>query len=176
MQSRATVLAFTMALAPALAAAQSPSPMAMIEAWEHHHRHILAVIDAAPDTMLAFRTTPGVRTFAEQIDHVGNVAARITAGAVLGRELPAGLLPDPAGYLGDKAKLRAQTDRVFRYVLEALASLGDAELLEERRVFGGSMTRFRWNLTALQHSAWTLGQTVPYLRMNGIAPPQFTPF
>lgn len=174
MQSRATVLALTMALVPALAAAQSP--MAMIEAWQHHHRHILAVIDAAPDTMLAFRTTAGVRTFAEQIDHVANVAARITATAVVGRELPAGLLPDPAGYLGDKAKLRAQTDRVFRYLLEALASLGDAELLEERQIFGGAMSRFRWNLTALQHSAWTLGQTVPYLRMNGVAPPQFTPF
>jgi len=176
MLTRATVLACSMALLPASAAAQLPSPMAMTDAWEHQHRHILAVIDAAPATMLDFRTTPGVRTFAEQLDHVGNVAARITAAAVLGRELPADLLPDTASYLHDKAKLRSQTDRVYRYVIDALASLTDAELLEERKVFGGSMTRFRWNLTALQHSAWTLGQTVPYLRMNGVTPPQFTPF
>ncbi|MEZ4586429.1 MAG: hypothetical protein R2909_08535 [Gemmatimonadales bacterium] len=137
MQSRATPLAFSMALAPALAAAQSPSPMAMSEAWEHHHRHILAVIDAALTACSPFgRRRESGPSLSRSITSATSPRGSLP-GQVLGWRLPAGLLPDPAGYLGDKHKLRAQTDRVFRYVVDALASLSDAELPEERRVFGG---------------------------------------
>ena len=27
---------------------------------------------------------------------------------------------------------------------------------------------------AFEHSAWTLGQVVPYLRLNGVTPPEYT--
>ena len=65
---------------------------------------------------------------------------------------------------------------MFEFVLASLRTLTDDELARDHAAFGGSMPRWRWNLTALQHSAWTLGQTVAYLRMNGRTPPQFTPF
>ena len=159
-----------------VARAQAPGRLALIEDWRHQHRHILAVIDSATPAMLDFRTTPGVRTFAEQIDHVGNVAARIVSNAVAGKPLAPGFLGDTATYLHDQAKLREQTDRIFTFVLTTLSSMTDEELAREQRAFGGSMPKYRWNLTALQHSAWTLGQTVPYLRMNGRTPPMFTPF
>jgi hypothetical protein len=126
--------------------------------------------------MLGFRTSPGVRTFAQQIHHIDEVAARIVSSAVAGIALPPGLLGDTAATLHDRALLRAQTDRVFTFVLATLRALTDDELVREQAMFGGSMPRWRWNLTALQHSAWTLGQTVPYLRMNQRVPPPFTPF
>jgi hypothetical protein len=28
----------------------------------------------------------------------------------------------------------------------------------------------------LEHATWTLGQTVPYLRMNKVTPPNYLPF
>jgi hypothetical protein len=28
----------------------------------------------------------------------------------------------------------------------------------------------------LDHFPWTLGQTVPYLRLNGVTPPEYSPF
>lgn len=175
---RAIVTLSTLALAGSVTAAraQTPGRLALLDDWRHQHRHILAVIDSATPAMLDFRTTPGVRTFAEQIYHVGDVAARIVSGAVTGRPLPAGLLGDTAATLHDRARLRAQTNQVFEFVLSALAEMSDDELAREQAAFGGSMPRYRWNLTALQHAAWTLGQTVPYLRMNGRTPPQFTPF
>jgi hypothetical protein len=37
-------------------------------------------------------------------------------------------------------------------------------------------TNWRWVSTALEHTTWTLGQTVPYLRANGVTPPQYLPF
>ncbi|MEZ4457992.1 MAG: DinB family protein [Gemmatimonadales bacterium] len=161
---------------PSLAAAQAPSRMALLDDWAHQERHILAVIDSATPGMLSFRTTPGVRTFAEQIEHITIVAATITSQAVAARALPPDLLGDRNVYLADRALLRAQAERVFDYVRATLSAVTDDEFGMDRQFAGGSMSRWRWNVTALQHSAWTLGQLVPYLRMNGRTPPQFTPF
>jgi hypothetical protein len=170
-------LAMLLALGlPSLAFAQTPARLNLLDAWNHQHRHLLAVIDSATPAMLSFRATPGVRTFAEQIDHIAGVAAAIVGRAVLGIPLPKDLAGDTAAYLHDKAKLRAQTDRYFRFVVTSLASQSDEQLAVDQTVFGGTMPRWRWNLTALQHSAWTLGQLVPYLRMNDRVPPPFTPF
>lgn len=161
---------------PSLAQAQEPAALGLLEAWNHQHRHILAVIDSATPGMLGFRTTPGVRTFAEQIDHIAGVAATIVARAVIGVPLPRELAGDTAAYLHDKTQLRDRVDRHFRFVTSSLAGVTDAQLAIEQTFAGGTMSRGRWNLTALQHSAWTLGQLVPYLRMNGRVPPPFTPF
>ena len=175
--TRSFTLAALVLLAPlATTAAQTPGRLALIEDWQHQHRHILAVIDSATPAMLGFRTSAGVRTFAQQIYHVDEVAARIVSGAVAGTPLPPDLLGDTASTLHDRALLRAQTDRIFTFVLATLQGLSDDQLAREQTVFGGTMPRWRWNLTALQHSAWTLGQTVPYLRMNQRVPPPFTPF
>lgn len=171
-----SLFAILMCMPGASAAGQAPGRLALLDDWGHQHRHILGVIDSATPAMLGFRATPGVRTFAQQIHHVNEVAARIVSAAVAGRPLPAGLLGDTASTLHDQALLRDHTDRIFKYVLATLASLTDEELAQEQRMFGGSMPRWRWNLTALQHSAWTLGQTVTYLRMNQRTPPPFTPF
>lgn len=170
----------SLVLLPALAlavpaAAQAPT-LAFVEQWQHHHRHLLAVIDSATPDMQSFRTTPGVRTFAEQIDHVVTVAARIIGGAVAVGSMAEELAADTAGYLHDRARLRARADRAFTRIIGLLAAMPAAEWEREQAFAGGALPRWRWNLTALQHSAWTLGQTVPYLRMNGRTPPQFTPF
>jgi hypothetical protein len=62
------------------------------------------------------------------------------------------------------------------FVVGSLTGLTDDQLTVDQAFAGGTMPKWRWNVTALQHSAWTLGQLVPYLRMNGRTPPQFTPF
>jgi len=125
--------------------------------------------------MLGFRPTPGVRTFAEQIFHVSQVAALIVGRAVADTPWPPGLVGDSAGYLHDRAKLRAQADTLLGFVANALATMSEEDLLGERTLAGMTLPRWRWNITALQHSAWTLGQLVPYLRLKGRTPPQFTP-
>ncbi len=156
--------------------AQAPARLALLEDWNHQRKHILAVIDSATPQMLDFRTTPGVRSFAEQIYHIISVAALITSRGVLGQPLPERLAADTAEVLHDQAKLRAQAEEHLSYVIGSLEGLTEERLVTEQSFAGGSMPRWRWNMTALQHSAWTLGQLVPYLRMNGRTPPQFTPF
>ncbi|MBM4188793.1 MAG: DinB family protein [Gemmatimonadetes bacterium] len=161
---------------PSFGLAQAPARLALIDDWKHQRTHLLAVIDSATPGMLGFRSTPGVRTFAEQIDHIAGAAAFIVSRAVAGTPLPAGIAGDTARYLHDKAALRTQAAKYLDYVIATLESVSEADLSQDRQMFGGTMPRWRWNLTALQHSAWTLGQVVPYLRMNGRVPPAFTPF
>jgi hypothetical protein len=148
----------------------------MLDAWRHLHRHVLAVLDSATPAMLGFRPVPGVRSFAEQIHHVNDVIVRITSAGVARQPMPRGILGDTAATLHDIGKLRAQTERVFSFLFATLEAVPDSAFAEPVSLAGGSMQRWRRNLTALQHSAWTLGQTVPYLRMNNRAPPPFTPF
>ncbi len=163
-------------LLPAVAHAQATARLALIDDWQHQRSHLLAVIDSATPAMMTFRPTPGVRTFAEQVHHVASVAARIVGGAVAGTPLPPGLAGDSALFLHDQAQLRAMAERHLDFVLTSLRGMSDEQLTVEQSFAGGSMSKWRWNVTALQHSAWTLGQLVPYLRLNGRTPPQFTPF
>ena len=78
---------------PSPAGAQAPACLTLLDAWNHQHKHIMAVIDSATPEMLGFRTTKGVRTFAEQIDHIAGVAATIVGRAVAGVPLPKELAP-----------------------------------------------------------------------------------
>jgi hypothetical protein len=170
------VLLLTVLGLPSQAKAQGPARLTLLDAWNHQRKHILAVIDSATPEMLGFRTTKGVRTFAEQIDHITGVAVTIVGRAVAGTPVPKELAGDTAVYLHDQAKLRSHADQYFGFVIESLSGLTDDQLSVDQAFAGGTMPKWRWNLTALQHSAWTLGQLVPYLRMNNRIPPQFTPF
>jgi hypothetical protein len=64
----AASLAFVQFVALAPLAAQRPliSQQALITIVENHKAAVLRYIDAAPDSMLGFRPTKGVRTYAEQ--------------------------------------------------------------------------------------------------------------
>ncbi|MGQ0642479.1 MAG: DinB family protein [Gemmatimonadaceae bacterium] len=160
---------------PLMLGAQTPSRLALIGEWEHQKKHALAVVDVAPDSMLGFRATPGVRTFAEQIIHAAGSGAYITADA-LGSKPPAELMGDRDAFLQNKAALRNQTEKFYDYVIGILKSASESTLLRDATAFGGVKPAWLWALTAHSHGAWTLGQTVPYLRMNNVKPPEFTPF
>ncbi len=172
----ALLAALTVLTVPLLAHAQLPGRLAMIDDWKHQEKYILAVIDSATPEMLDFRPTKGVRSFAEQIHHIATVASLLVSNGVSSKPIPPDLLGDSAVYLHDRAKLRAMAERHLTWILSTLATMSDEDLIPETKFVGGSMPRWRWNMTALQHSGWTLGQLVPYLRLNGRTPPMFTPF
>lgn len=133
--------------------------------------NVLQIVDAMPDSALHFTPTPGVRNFAEQIEHivVGNV--NIVASGV-GAEAPS--LGDKAVYLDDKGELRAFVERGFDGVEEILEGMGDAELQEEGTLFGQIPTP-KWKIVELayEHGVWTMGSLVPYMRLNGVTPPSY---
>ncbi|MEP7381837.1 MAG: DinB family protein [Gemmatimonadota bacterium] len=161
-------------LTASAAAAQIPRS-ALIAVVETHKASVLRYIDAAPDSMLGFRPTPGVRTFAEQIEHAAGSDAVIAHLAITGSAaVPA--MGDSATYLHSKAALRLYATAAMDHTLQMLRGLSDAAMLQEITQFGIKMPRYRALMELLDHFPWTLGQTVPYLRLNGVTPPEYSPF
>lgn len=156
--------------------AQKPIPAsALIEVVVTHKASVIRYIDAAPDSMLGFRPTPGVRTFAEQIEHAAGADAVIAHLAITGSmKVPA--MGDSAVYLHNKAALKAYAVAAMDHTIAMLKGVSDAAMMENIVQFGNKVTRGRALMELLDHFPWTLGQTVPYLRLNGVTPPAYSPF
>jgi len=157
--------------------APMPSKQVMVESWGRTRDNMLRYVRAAPDSMLGFRPTPGVRTFAEQVVHAVDSDVEIVGLAVRGRQ-PARPAGDSAAPLRSKQALIAYVEWGYGQVTGLLTDAPDARLTSDTALFGmrKSMPRWRWAEGAREHDAFTLGQMVPYLRLNGVTPPEFREF
>ena len=162
--------------APAAAQSHLISQAALIAIVENHKGAVLRYIDAAPDSMLGFRPTPGVRTFAEQIQHAAGSDALIAHLAITGSAKGIPVMGDSAVYLHDKAALKTYAAAAMDHTIAMLRGVSDAAMDENIVQFGNKVTRGRALMELLDHFPWTLGQTVPYLRLNGVTPPAYSPF
>lgn len=158
--------------------AQKPliSQQALIAVVENHKGAVLRYIDAAPDSMLGFRPTRGVRNFAEQIEHAAGSDALIAHLAITGTTRGMPSFGDSAVYLHDKAALKKYAAAAMDHTVEMLRGVSDAAMQENIVQFGNKVTRGRALMELLDHFPWTLGQVVPYLRLNGVTPPEYSPF
>ena len=174
---RTTILLAGLIGAAAPAAAQRFIPKsALIAMIEVHKASLIKYIDAAPDSMLAFRPVSGVRTYAEQIEHAAIGNAFIAHSAITGdTKLPA-FGPADKSYLKSKDGLKAYSIAAMDHAIQMIQGVSDAAMMEEITQFGKKLPRFRALMEVLDHFPWTLGQTVPYLRLNGVTPPTYTPF
>lgn len=157
---------------PAIAGAQTKQQL--MADWARNRTNVLAYVDAMPDSAMSYRPTPEVRTFAEQIEHIVttdlDVAARALAGAT---ELP--IVADTAVILHDRTALRAYTDSVYMYVIEVVRGATPSLLARPAVMYGQApQSTARLLQMALEHGIFTLGQTVPYLRLNGVTPPVYS--
>ncbi len=159
-------------------AAQQPfiSQAALIAVVENHKGAVLRYIDVAPDSMLGFRPTKGVRSYAEQIEHAAGSDALIAALAITGSTKGIPKMGDSAVYLHNKAALRKYAAAAMDYTIAQLKTVSNAAMAEQIDQFGNKVTRARALMELLDHFPWTLGQVVPYLRLNGVVPPEYSPF
>lgn len=169
------VLSFASAM-PLAAQQQFISQAALIAVVENHKGAVLRYIDAAPDSMLGYRPTKGVRTFAEQIEHAAGSDALIAHLAITGSTKNIPSMGDSAVYLHNKAALKAYAAAAMDHTVQMLRGVSDAAMQENIVQFGNRVTRSRALMELLDHFPWTLGQTVPYLRLNGVTPPAYSPF
>jgi uncharacterized damage-inducible protein DinB len=155
------------------AAAQGGPPADLLADWERNRTAVLAYIDAMPDSATGYRPTPGVRTFAEQFDHIVTTNLEVAAVALRGLKSPPAL-GDSAVYLHDKAALRRYADSTYSYLLAALKQATPARLRRPVAMYGQPpQPAVRLAALSFEHSVWTLGQVVPYLRLNGVEPPAY---
>ena len=158
--------------------AQKPliSQAALIAVVENHKGAVLRYIDAAPDSMLGFRPTKGVRNFAEQIEHAAVSDALIAHLSITGSTKGMPSFGDSAVYLHNKAALKKAAAAAMDHTIAMLKAVTDAQMEETFTRGKDKLTRARSLMELLDHFPWTLGQTVPYLRLNGVVPPEYSPF
>jgi hypothetical protein len=161
---------------PVAAQKQLISREALIAVVQNHKGAVLRYIDAAPDSMLGFRPTKGVRNFAEQIEHAAGSDALIAHLAITGSTKGMPSFGDSAVYLHNKAALKKYSAAAMDHTIEMLRGVSDAAMEKNIVQFGNTVTRGRALMELLDHFPWTLGQTVPYLRLNGVTPPEYSPF
>ncbi|GAC1648111.1 MAG: hypothetical protein NVS4B3_03180 [Gemmatimonadaceae bacterium] len=139
---------------------------------ERERANVLAYVDATPDSVLVYRPTPGVRTFAQQVDHI--VSTDILVAQLLRPASTYPVLGDTGAYFHTKPALRAYVVAAYEYTSNTLRAASADQMLEARSLFQQPPAPvWRWFAMAHEHAAWTLGQTVPYLRLNHVAPPSY---
>ena len=115
----------------------------------------------------------GVRTFGEQIKHVGAVNYEIAA-AILQEKVPVDIGDEsgPAS-VTEKADILKYLSDSFTYVHKAVQSINEKNIVEPvKSPFGeGTVTRLGLAGSITAHGFDHYGQMVEYLRMNGIVPP-----
>lgn len=134
--------------------------------------NVLGMVDAMPPSGLRSAPADGVRDFARQIEHIAVGAVNIIAHGV--DEAREDLGVDPERYLNDKDALRDFVNLAFDRV-DAMLSEMTVQDLETPGSLFGQLERPRWMIVrvAYEHGVWTLGATVPYLRLAGASPPGY---
>ena len=138
--------------------------------FERQRANVLAYVDAMPEAGLRTAPTDGVRDFAQQIEHIVGGAVNITASGV---DRSATGLGDPEVYLNSKTALAEFVNAGFDQVIGMVESSTDESLMEEGNLFGTPKANWLIIKTAYEHGVWTLGATVPYLRLQGATPPGY---
>lgn len=159
--------------APGLVHAQSGPYPDLLGDFQRNRDAVLAYIDAMPDSASDYRPTPGVRTFAGQFDHIVSTNLEVAAVALRGLKAPPAL-GDTAVYLHNKAALRRYAGATYDYFLKSLQQAKPEQLQRRVAMYGQPpQPAIRLAALAFEHSVWTLGQLVPYLRLNGVTPPEY---
>ena len=158
---RFLTLILILTVAPPMAVAQSKVNPDLLADWVRNRLAVLAYIDAMPDSATNFRPTPGVRTLAQQFDHIVSTNLDVVVIALRGLKA-APVLGDTAVYLHDKAALRKYAAATYDYLLSGLKEATPAQLQRPVAMYGQPpQPAGRLAALAFEHSVWTLGQVVP---------------
>lgn len=172
MQPAAT--AATAATAPPAPAAAMPSRATLLQDVQRSRDNVLKYLDAAPDSMLGYRPVPGVRSFGEQIEHAAVANPLIVTLAFTGK-MPT-MRTDTATYRRSKPALRAVVIESYDEFARLVREATDADLMRASTFANLTRPGWQWITGGIEHASFTVGQTVPYLRLNKVTPPTFLPF
>ncbi|MGH9754112.1 MAG: DinB family protein [Blastocatellia bacterium] len=141
--------------------------------WKRARKWTLDYIDAMPENAMAFKPTPEIRGFAEQMLHLAFWNYAI-AEAVGGKVSPYGKKQETLEQRDDvktKGALRKVVEESYDNLLAAIAGMDEAKMLEQVPLFNTKMTRLTVLTLALDHQAHHRGQTTIYIRLKGLTPP-----
>jgi len=137
--------------------------------------YTLECAEAMPEAKYFFRPVPEVRTFGQQMVHIAETMRGVYEIFIEGKNAPTSALSE-AG----KELVRSKVDTIialrdaFDYVDQGSIRLSDSilqarvQFLESRQVTRGRVLSY-----LLDHTTHHRGETVVYMRLNGITPPKY---
>jgi uncharacterized damage-inducible protein DinB len=144
----------------------------MIKDWERAKKFTQAYLDSANDKSIAFKASPTVRTFGQQLLHLAEANYGI-AQAATGKATEMGF-----GKLEKDEKFKTKADVAkavmdsYDYVIAGLKEMNDDMLKDNCSLFDMTMTKELALNKAFEHQTHHRGQTTQYLRGQGKTPPQ----
>jgi uncharacterized damage-inducible protein DinB len=138
--------------------------------WERAKTFTKEYLDAMPDDGYAFKPTPEIRSFAQQMDHLADANFAFISGAT-GKKSP---FEGSAEKMADQSK--ATVSKVvmdsYDFAIASLKGLTEADLGKDVKVFGMDMKTGVAFEKAFEHQTHHRGQATVYIRLKGVKPPQ----
>jgi uncharacterized damage-inducible protein DinB len=125
---------------------------------------IMKAADAMPESKYSYRPTKDVRSFAEILNHMGDISY-ILCSNVKGEAPPA-----TAAVKGSKTEIMAYLKGAFDYCDGVYSGFTDAHLNDPADFFGVKTNKMFILTQVGNHDALHYGNLVTYLRFNGLVP------
>jgi len=140
-----------------------------IAEWTRAKAYTKAYLDAMPADGYAFKPTPEVRSFAQQMLHLAGANYMFTATAT-GKPVPAAADAEKSVPQTKEAVTKAVLDS-YDYAIAALQGVPADQMTKEMSLFNNKSTIGLSFAKAFEHQTHHRGQTTPYMRLKGVTPP-----
>jgi uncharacterized damage-inducible protein DinB len=142
---------------------------ALVKDWERAKAYTKEYLDAGTEAAYAFKPTPEMRTFGEQMMHIAEVNY-VFAGN-WGKASPIKFGDLEKGTLKSKADVTKTVLDSYDFMIASIKGLDDAKLQSSVKIFNMDMTIETALNKAFEHQTHHRGQTTVYLRLSGLKPP-----
>ncbi|RED91502.1 DinB family protein [Marinoscillum furvescens] len=141
--------------------------------WQSATSQVLALIDSMPADMLSYRPHDSVRTFAEQIVHIGG-SSTVIANYFLKDVPPPSERPEMDVAAMSKDDLKAFVQEQLAATWDIMKGMSDQELAQKVKSFSGNeITRQQGMLLVQDHMTNHKSKANLYIRVSGNEPPRY---
>ena len=148
----------------------------MVKEWQRAKLYTKAYLDAMPEDGYAFKPTPEIRSFAQQMLHISDanyVLATVASDKPnpIGETLANDGLNEKTASHTKEATTKAVMDS-YDWVITTLQGMRPDQLKEATKIGKHDITKGGLFAKAFEHQTHQRGQTTIYLRLKGVTPPE----
>ena len=144
----------------------------LVREWTRARDYTKEYLDAMPEDGYAFKPTPDIRSFAEQMLHLSGGNFNFATRAFGLTNPYAGKNLEQMNDLKSKGACTKVVLESYDFVIAGIKASNEAKLNERIAFFG--YNRPKWQILSMlfEHQTHHRGQTTIYLRLKGVKPPQ----
>lgn len=142
----------------------------MVADWTRARDYTKEYLDAMPEDGYAFKPSPDIRSFAEQMLHLANANYAFAAAATGAASTNKVNLEKTEAMKTKAACTKAVLDS-YDFMINSIKGMDMKKAGEAIKLFGQDTTRSGALAKAFEHQTHHRGQTTIYLRLKGAKPP-----